>query len=792
MVKQKKKIEKQERPTQAQDYFSQLVDSINVELLNIVNDLPNPVFRIQEVFSKLDINDSKLKVLYQEVFQDLIVEGKIDVTNEGLYKIADGEVIPPVRKMEVARPEPRSQKEVQRENKKTFPSADQLVGRVEHVNRGFAYVVVEGLESDLYVDTDDLRGAIDGDQVKVQLYGRKRNGHEQGRVVEVLNDLQQKVVGVLHHGGRYAFVKPDNRRIYDTVDIPLNDLSGAEHGSKVIVELIQRATRSRPALGKVVSVLGKAGDHNTEMHAILAEFGLPVEFPKEVEVASEAIPDKVSAAEMKGRRDFRDIATFTIDPMDAKDFDDALSFVRLPNGNVEVGVHIADVSHYILPGTSLDKEAYTRGTSVYLVDRTVPMLPEKLSNNLCSLRPNEDRLAFSAVFELNGSAHVINEWFGRTVIHSDRRFTYEEAQEILDGNEGEFKDELLVLNDLARKMNADRFKNGAINFETTEVKFKLDKDGKPVGLIKKERKDAHKLIEEFMLLANKRVAEFIVSASKKKSEPNTMIYRIHEPPDQDRLNTFSAFVARLGYSLNVNDDAKLAQSMNTMLGKAEGKPEQNLLETLAVRTMAKARYSTEDIGHFGLAFRRYSHFTSPIRRYPDLIAHRLLQHYLDKGASVEKESLEKECNHCSERERLATEAERASIKYKQVEFMSLQDEEKVYDGVISGVTEFGIFVEITETASEGLVRMNDLTDDYYDLDKENYRLVGERTGRIFAFGDPVRVRVKETNLSKRSMDLSLVDAFSNKSAGRKRGGGKERGGRKAPVRKGNAGGKRRR
>lgn len=754
------------------DYFSELVKSIKLELTQALGRLKDPMFRFPEFIRTFEIGDPKLKVLYHEIFQDLVVEGLIAAEREGLYRwlgsrqqengdAAGGDA--------PAEQDGRNTNRTARERPGEARSpmkADQRLGRVEHVNRNFAYIVAEGMDSDIYVDTDDLRGAIDGDQVKVQLYGRIRNGHEQGRVVEIVNPVEQHIVGVMHHGGRYVFVKPDNRRIYEPVDIPLNETGGARDGEKVIVEITSRATRSRPALGKVTSVLGKAGDHNTEMHAILAEFGLPAEFPGEVNKESEAIPEKITAKEIKGRKDFRDVLTFTIDPLDAKDFDDALSVRRLAGGNLEIGVHIADVSHYILPGSELDKEAFRRGTSVYLVDRTIPMLPEKISNNLCSLRPDEDRLAFSAVFELDEKAEVVSEWFGRTVIHSDRRFTYEEAQDILEAGVGEFAEEMRELNRLARLLSAERFKNGAIAFETVEVKFVLDNEGRPLGLYRKERKDAHKLIEEFMLLANKRVAEFVVGASRRKADPNTMIYRIHEPPDQDKLNTFSVFVARMGYSLNVADDSKLARSMNAMLSKAEGKPEQNLLETLAVRTMAKARYSTEDIGHFGLAFRRYSHFTSPIRRYPDLIAHRLLQHYLDKGASVDKEPLEKECMHCSERERLASDAERASIKYKQVEYMSLQEEDKAYDGVISGVTEFGIFVEITETAAEGLVRMNDLKDDYYELDKENYRLIGERTGRIFAFGDQVRVVVKETNLARRSMDLLLV---GEKKAGRDTG-----------------------
>ncbi len=791
--KKKQPIHEQKADPGTRDYFSELVKSIKQELIQGLDRLEDPLFRFPAFIQTLNVSDPKLKVLYHEIFQDLVVEGLVGAEREGLYRrLGDhlpgrGATAIPEEKPAGTRAGSKGDRTVgeRRNTASGSLKAEQLTGKVEHVNRNFAYVVVEGMDSDIYVDTDDLRGAIDGDQVKVQLYGRIRNGHEQGRVVEIINPVAQHIVGVLHHGGRYVFVKPDNRRIYEPVDIPLNETGGAGDRDKVIVEITSRATRSRPALGKVTSVLGKAGDHNTEMHAILAEFGLPAEFPAGVTKEAEAIPEKITAKDIKGRKDFRDVLTFTIDPVDAKDFDDALSVRRLASGNLEIGVHIADVSHYIGLGSELDKEAFRRGTSVYLVDRTIPMLPEKISNNLCSLRPNEDRLAFSAVFELNEKAGVVSEWFGRTVIHSDRRFAYEEAQDVLESGIGEFAEELRELNRLARLLSEERFKNGAIAFETVEVKFLLDNEGRPLGLYRKERKDAHKLIEEFMLLANKRVAEFVVGASRRKSDPNTMIYRIHEPPDQDKLNTFSVFVARMGYSLNVADDSKLARSMNAMLSKAEGRPEQNLLETLAVRTMAKARYSTEDIGHFGLAFRRYSHFTSPIRRYPDLIAHRLLQHYLDKGASVDKEPLEKECMHCSERERLATDAERASIKYKQVEYMSLQEEDKVYDGVISGVTEFGIFVEITETATEGLVRMNDLKDDYYEVDKENYRLIGERTGRIFAFGDQVTVTVKETNLARRSMDLMLVGEKAGrdqgsrgrkikaKNTGRERGNGKK-------------------
>jgi ribonuclease R len=569
--------------------------------------------------------------------------------------------------------------------------------------------------------------------------------------------------------------------MYEEVHIPESKLKNAQDGDKVLIHITQYPTRSRRMEGEVVEVLGKAGSNETEMHAILAEFGLPYKFPEEIEEEANAIPETISVEEIARRRDMRDILTFTIDPADAKDFDDAISVKYLDNGNYEIGVHIADVTHYVRLGTGIEREAYARATSVYLVDRTVPMLPEKLSNNLCSLRPNEDKLTFSAVFELNEEAKIINEWFGRTVIHSDRRFSYEEAQEVLEnptspsipllvGERSElpfsykekglgdevFSQTLTLLNKLAHKLRAERFAKGAVNFETTEVKFNLDENGKPLGLYTKIRKDAHKLIEEFMLLANKRVPEFIYRKSKDKNHPNTMIYRIHEEPDMEKLRIFAAFAGRLGYKLKIENEKIAAQSLNKLMEDLEGKPEQNALEQLAIRTMAKARYSTEDVGHFGLAFQRYSHFTSPIRRYPDMIAHRLLQHYLDGKPSPERTEYEPACKHSSSREQLAANAERASIKYKQVEFMASMEPNREWEGIITGVTEFGLFVEITETASEGLVRMNDLNDDYYELDKENYRLVGKRTGRFYTFGDAVKVKVKETNISRRSMDLVLA------------------------------------
>ncbi|REA60448.1 ribonuclease R [Dyadobacter luteus] len=702
-------------------------------------------FRPFDVHDHFGVQDKKVRSLFNEILHELEESGRITFNNNGTYTAS------PLKKQ-----------------------SHGLTGRVDRVNKGFAFVIIEGREDDIYVEADLLSGAWDGDTVTVQpLTKNSRGGRSskndsgksrtEGRVSEIVERASREIVGIIEINRGYAVVQPDNKKLFDPIFIEPEGIKDAQHGDKVIVKVTEWPTRRTQAEGELVEVLGKAGNNDVEMHAILAEFGLPYHFPEQVEAEAQKISEKILKKEIAKRKDIRDVLTFTIDPVDAKDFDDALSLRNLEEGNVEIGVHIADVSHYVLPGTELDKEAFRRATSVYLVDRTVPMLPEKLSNNLCSLRPNEDRLAFSAIFEISPNGKILKEWFGRTVIHSDRRFSYEEAQQVLDTGEGDFVAELNTMNTLAKIFRKERFKNGAINFETPEVRFRLDEHGKPLGVYQKERHDSNKLIEEFMLLANKRVAEFVYSLSDGDIK-NTMVYRIHEAPDPDRLKTFASFVAKLGHKLEVEEENKIAKSMNKMLSQVEGKPEQNLIESLAVRTMAKARYSVEDLGHFGLAFKRYSHFTSPIRRYPDVMAHRLLQHYLDGGKSVNKEQYEDGSKHSSDRERLAAEAERASIKYKQVEFMSMMDREKEFDGVITGVTEFGIFVEITETASEGLIRMTDLGDDYYELEKENYRIVGQRTKKIYTFGDQVKVKVKETNLARRSMDLYL--AGSKPSASR--------------------------
>ncbi len=484
----------------------------------------------------------------------------------------------------------------------------------------------------------------------------------------------------------------------------------------------------------------------------MAEFGLPFEFEQEVSDFADHIPDAITKEEISKRRDFREVTTFTVDPEDAKDFDDALSIKPLPKGGYEIGIHIADVTHYVRGQNVLEKEAYNRATSVYLVDRTIPMLPERLSNFLCSLRPHEDKLTFSAVFEMDENGDVLNEWFGRTIIHSDRRFTYEEGQEAIDTQSGDFYKELTILDTLAKKLRKRRFESGAINFETVEVKFKLDEKGTPLGIIPKVRRDIHKMIEEFMLLANKRVAEFIFNKEKGK---HTFVYRTHDRPDPEKLSTFSTFAKRFGHDLKIEDE-RVSKSLNKLMADIDGKPEQNVLEQLAIRSMAKAKYTTETNMHFGLAFKHYTHFTSPIRRYPDMMVHRLLQHYLDGGKPVDKEDFEAKCLHSSEREKRAADAERASIKYKQVEYMAIS-EKRPYDGIISGVTEWGLYIEITETKCEGMVRISDIEDDYYSYDEKNYRLVGQRSQRVYTLGDKVTVIVKNTDINRRTIDLEFAN-----------------------------------
>ena len=507
-------------------------------------------------------------------------------------------------------------------------------------------------------------------------------------------------------------------------------------------------------MGIIKSILGKQGENNTEMNAILAEYGFPLSFPEEVEKEAQAISVEITKEEIAKRRDFRKTLTFTIDPFDAKDFDDAISFQKLANGNYEIGVHIADVSHYLITDTALDKEAYDRGTSVYLVDRVIPMLPENLSNGLCSLRPKEEKLCFSAVFEMDEQAIVITEWFGKTVIYSDRRFAYEEVQEIIENKTGEYVDEILKLNELAYHLRDRKFKHGAISFESTEVKFKLDETGKPIGVYVKERKDAHKLIEDYMLLANRKVAEFIAKKGKGKHK-YTFVYRAHDSPKPESLKNFAEFALKFGHKISTKSDRDTARSLNKLMADVEGTKEQNVLTSLAIRSMAKAIYTTKSSSHYGLAFDFYTHFTSPIRRYPDVMVHRLLEHYLNGGDNVNAEHYEKMCQHASQMEKKAADAERASIKYKQAEY--LQDNiGNIYAGIISGVTEWGMYVEIEENKCEGMIRLRDISDDFYTLDEKNYCIVGQRKKRKYQLGDEVKIKVKRVDLGKRQIDFSLV------------------------------------
>ncbi len=630
-----------------------------------------------------------------------------------------------------------------------------ITGKVDMTADGSAYIIPEDeLENDIFIAPRKLRQALHNDIVKVHVYERKKGRKREGEVVEIIQRSKTDFTGVIDIFPTYAFFLPDDRKMLHDIFIPLDNLNGAQNGQKVLVSILEWPKNAKNPIGKVKNILGNKGENNTEMNAILADYGFPLEFPKDVENEANAIPDIISNEEIAKRRDFRNITTFTIDPIDAKDFDDAISFRSLENGNYEIGIHIADVSYYVTPDSPLDKEALSRATSVYLVDRVIPMLPERLSNNLCSLRPNEEKLSFSAVFEMNDNADVINEWYGRTVIKSDRRFSYEEAQEVIETGKGDYVTEILKLNELAAILRERKFKNGAISFESEEVKFHLDENGKPLGVYTKVRKEAHKLIEDFMLLANRKVAEHIGKQGKGKNKLG-FVYRFHDVPKPETLTNFSQFAAKFGHRLNIKTDKETAKSLNDLMSKIEGSREQNLLTSLAVRSMAKAIYTTKKTSHYGLAFDYYTHFTSPIRRYPDVMVHRLLQYYLDGGKNVNTEHYEKLAEHSSQMEKRAAEAERASIKYKQAEF--LQDQIGVeYTGIVSGVTEWGMYVEIEENKCEGMVRLRDITDDFYTLDEKNYAIIGQRKKKVYQLGDEVQIKVKKVDLEKRQIDFTLI------------------------------------
>lgn len=715
------------------DKKAKLVETFNKPklknaILTIYYDQPERTYNYKQIADLLKIKDPEIIKLVFVVLEELAESDNLEMVQRGKYKLKS--------------------------------RGGTICGIVDVQRQGFAYITSEEVEKPVLVSAHNLNHAMDGDKVKVHLYAMHKKQQPEGEVVEIIERAKTIFVGTISKSKNFSFLIPSGKSAFDLF-IPNEKLNGAKDGQKAIARITEWPARSKNPFGEIIEVLGDVGNNNTEMHAILAEFDLPLRFPENVLKAAEKIPDMVPAEEIERRRDMRGVTTLTIDPHDAKDFDDALSVRKLENGFWEVGVHIADVSYYVHPGSILDEEAYDRATSVYLVDRVVPMLPEKLSNGVCSLRPNEDKLCFSAIFQLNDEAEIQKQWFGRTVIHSDKRFAYEDAQAIIETGEGELKDEVLTLHRLAVKMREARFKKGSLGFERVEVKFNLDENGKPLSVYFKEAKESNQLVEEFMLLANKRVAEFIGNPEDQKT-PRTFVYRIHDKPDPDKLMNFNHFIHKFGYGLQLGTPGQISKSMNLLMTNVKGKNEQNVIETLAIRTMAKAAYSTRNIGHYGLSFEYYTHFTSPIRRYPDVMVHRLLQRYLEGGRTVSAPKWEDMCKHSSVMESKAANAERASTKYKQVEFMQDKIGEE-FSGVISGVTEWGIFVEL-ENKCEGMVSVSSLADDFYIFDEKNYCLVGRHSQQKFQLGDVVNVEIIRANLEKKQLDFRLVKENSeNKS-----------------------------
>ena len=704
------------------------------QIFKILSREPSKSFNYKQIAAVLELSDTKSR---NEIIRDLKIlkaQDKIHETEIGKYQI--------------------------------ISKAEYYEGIVDMTSRKTGYFVCDELEDDVFIPFINLNHALDGDKVKAYIYNRRSSRKPEAEVLEILERKKSEFVGVIDIQKNFAFVTTANAKMYTDIFIPKNKIGDAEHGDVVLVTLEDWPKKADSPFGSVIKVLGKPGEHNTEIHAILAEYGLPYDFPIEVEAYANKIDTSITEEEIKKRRDMRDVLTFTIDPKDAKDFDDALSFQVLENGNYEIGVHIADVSHYLQEGTILDDEAYKRATSVYLVDRVVPMLPEVLSNFACSLRPHEEKYTFSAVFQLNDKAEVLDAWFGRTVTYSDQRFAYEEAQSIIEtksdvipaeisltGSEyivpKPIVDATLKMDELAKILRRKRMAAGAISFDKVEVKFNLNEEAEPIGVYFKQSKDANHLIEEFMLLANRKVAEFIGKQKK------TFIYRIHDEPNEDKLINLQTVIAKFGYLINFKSKAAISNSLNNLLSEVQGKKEQNLVDTLTIRSMSKAAYSTENIGHYGLAFDYYSHFTSPIRRYPDVMAHRLLQYYIDGGKSVSEEDYEEKCQHSSQMEALAAQAERDSVKYMQVKYMQ-DHKDQEFLGVISGVTEWGIYVEIIENKCEGMVRIREIRDDYYTFDDKQYALVGEVSKNMLQLGDEIYVKVKNADLVKKQLDFHYL------------------------------------
>src|SRR5512133_2005867 len=629
-----------------------------------------------------------------------------------------------------------------------------IIGTVDIARGGYGFVSSENFKEDIFISQNNLNHALNGDTVKVLLYAHKKSRELEGEVIEIIERARETFVGTIELAERFAFMVPDSRHMPFDLFIPLDKLKGAKSGQRVRARITNWHKNVKNSFEEIVEVRGYQGENETEMHAILAEFGLPLGFKEEIEEEAAGINEKITEQDLKSRRDFRNVPTFTIDPEDAKDFDDALSLQELAGNKWEIGVHIADVTHYVKAGTLIEEEGQQRATSVYLVDRVVPMLPERLSNFICSLRPNEDKLCFSAVFVMNDQAEIQEEWFGRTIINSNRRFSYNEAQQIIDSGEGGMSKELLTLNKLARILRERRFKAGAVAFEREEVKIEVDEKGRPVRIYAREHGLSNELIEEFMLLANRRVAEK-VGHVKDKTERKTFVYRIHDRPDSEKLQKFSRFIKKFGYRISLKSGKQTAQSINSLLTDVKGTREQDIVENLALRAMAKAEYSTNNIGHYGLAFDFYTPFTAPIRRYPDMMVHRLLGDYLEGGSSKNQKIYEKMCRHSSKMEVLAMEAERASIKYKQAEFMKDKVGQQ-FEGVVSGVTEWGIFVEILENKCEGMIPIRGLGGDFYEYDEDNYCIRGRRTGKKYQMGDPVQIEVVRVNMEKKQIDFSLV------------------------------------